>query len=172
MPKENLDADKTRANEIRAEMIDTKVIIEAEIKVDSLPQLGRIYFLPFHNGPFQSNVLKASFANDGRLISAGYTERVSRAEVASDTLNQVADQLLDAANTLPTLGTKTRTQILKDKTAEIEAQGEYEKALIALKVVSEEEQEGKALIEADTALKNALKANVEAELALQALTGQ
>ncbi|MFO1060890.1 MAG: hypothetical protein U1E53_28450 [Dongiaceae bacterium] len=139
-----------------------------------IPQLGRLMFIPFTNGVFQNNVLKATFGMDGNLLTASYTEVASRAEVASDTFNQVAANLLQASKTLPTAGLDERTAILNAKAKELQAQANLSAAAAALQPsATEQATKAAALIQSDTALKDAQLKNYEASLALsQALAVQ
>jgi hypothetical protein len=133
-----------------------------------VPQLGRLILTPFSNGSFQSNTLKASFTNDGNLQAASVAQKVSRAEVASDTLNQVANNLLQGIKDFRTAEIDTKTSVLKAKTNQLQAQKDYDEAVLALQPsATEENDKKKAIIDSDTALKDALRANIEAGTALE-----
>jgi hypothetical protein len=133
-----------------------------------VPQLGRMMLLPFTNRPFQSNTMKASFTDAGNLQTASVEEKVSQAEVASDTLNQVAGPLLQGITNLRTAGIDAKTAVLKAKTDQLLAERNYHQAVLALEPSGTEANDRqKAIIESDTALKEALRANNEADRALK-----
>jgi hypothetical protein len=136
-----------------------------------VPQLGRLYYLPFTNGIFQNNVLSASFAEDGSLLTAGYAEKSSRGEIATDTMKQIASALPGAIKDIRSARNdqvNAETERLKAQTTNALAQAEYKKALAALTPSPTESiDKEKALIQADTTLKDAYRANIEAKLALE-----
>ena len=136
-----------------------------------VPQLGRLYYLPFTNGIFQNNVLSASFAEDGGLLTAGYAEKSSRGEIATDTLKQIASALPGAIKDIRSARNdqlNAETDRLKAQTTNALAQAEYKKALAALTPSPTDSiDKERALIQADTTLKDAYRANIEAKLALE-----
>jgi len=146
-----------------------KVTFERDVAASSsLPQLGRLYFLPFDNGPFENNELKAVFRSDGSLLSATYGEKSAPAEVASAAFAQTAAVLAQGAKDLRSQALTLKTEELNAKTAELKARAEYDKAVAALQPSSSKElDEDRAIIEADTALKKARLANIEANRALE-----
>jgi hypothetical protein len=133
-----------------------------------VPQLGPLMLIPFNNGAFQSNTIKLAFTNDGNLQSASVAEHVSGAEVASDTFNQVATNLLQGVKDIRTGGLDAKTAMLKAKTGQLQAQKDYNAATIALQASpTADTDRQKAILDSDTALKDALRANIEAEVALE-----
>jgi hypothetical protein len=145
--------------------------VDVAVAVDgSVPQLGRLYYLPFTNGAFQNNALSAAFAEDGTLLSAGYQEKSSRAEIASDTAKQIASALPQAVKDIRSArndSLNAETDRMKAQTNYLSAQADYKKALAALSTSPTEARETeRTLIQADTNLKDAYRANIEAKLAL------
>jgi hypothetical protein len=62
-----------------------------------VPQLGQMMVLPFWNGSFQQNALGATFAEDGRLLTASYGDSANRAERLSETAAKLAQMAPQAA---------------------------------------------------------------------------
>jgi len=145
-----------------------KAMDDQEITSASIPQLGQTFVLPFHNGIFQNNLLNAEFAIDGTLSSFQYTEKSSRAEVASDTFNQVASTILQGTKDIAPLVSKpklSKAEEIKASTAELQAQADYEKAKLALQPSSDQDKQ-LAILASETALLDAQRKRIEAEQAL------
>lgn len=139
-----------------------------DILTTSVPQLGQTYLLPFHNGPLQNNLLNAEFTPDGNISSFEYAEKSSRAEVASDTFNQVASTILQGTKDITPLLSKpglSNVDQIKAATAELQAQADFNKAKLALQPASDNDKEI-ATITSETALLDAQRKQIEAELAL------
>jgi hypothetical protein len=124
----------------------------------TVPQLGQLKVLSYSNGPFQNNVLAASFNSDGSLLSVAYNEKSARAEtvtgVLKDTSTGVAaglkgilftgptDRLQDEVASLTaknniiaqssTLRTAQQVGLIQSNTALLNAQAAYNNAQIAL----------------------------------------
>lgn len=144
-----------------------RVLVTRNLAEGPVPQFGRLMLIPFENYAFQANAMKATFSADGNLVTASYAETASRAEVASDTFNQVAGALLQAAKDLPTAGANARTAALNAKVAELQAQANLNKAKLALEPTGTEENARQAaIIVSDTSLKEAQLKNLEATQAL------
>jgi hypothetical protein len=149
-------------------LCDPKKIKTFRVAEGPVGQLGRIMLIPFFNGPFQSNTMGATFSNDGNLQTARVEERVSRGEVASDTVNQVATNLLQGVQTLQTIGIDSKTAVIKAKTSQLQAEKAYDQAVTALHPSDTAEADRqRAIVASDTLLKDALRANIEANAALE-----
>jgi len=133
-----------------------------------VPQLGRLHLLPFHNGPFQDNILSAEFTEDGSLVSAGYSELASRAEAATDTIVKATAAAQAGISAARTARADSELAVLKAKTDLAEQKALYQKAVAALDPAPTPQAERQtALYNTDTDLKNAEIANIKATLALQ-----
>ena len=137
-------------------------------RFDSIPQLGRVYLLPFRNGIFQDNTLDAEFASDGRLTSFDYADKASTALVASDTLLKAVSTLHTGITDARAAGPAAKLAALKAQTDILEQQAKLKKAQVALAPPKvEAEVEAAAIFETNTTLKKAEIANIEATEALQ-----
>jgi hypothetical protein len=142
---------------------DRRTLIEAPV-----PQLGRIYLLPFENGPFQNNLMNATFSEDGNLVSAGYAEKTAAAETATQTAAQVSAALPQALRSVYLGGTQFQTERNDALTKMLQSEANLEKAREALDPpAASESAERMALLAADTALKQAELANIAATFALE-----
>ena len=147
---------------------------QKEVVSTSIPQLGQTFVLPFHNGIFQNNLLNAEFAVDGNLSSFQYTEKSSRAEIASDTFNQLAATILQGTKDITPLVSKpqlSKAEEIKAATAELQAQADYEKVKLALQPSSDQDKQ-LAILASETALLDAQRKRIEAEQALSKAKGQ
>lgn len=144
---------------------------DQEFAEEQVPQLGRLMLLPFSNGPFQNNILEASFNENGTLESARYGERASRAETVSATAAQVAAQVGPAIDALGT----ARNAGLTRQAARLQAQASVLSADLGLRNASSaltidpnsQEERTRRLLGADTTLREAERANIEARIALE-----
>jgi hypothetical protein len=144
-----------------------------EIISTSIPQLGQTFVLPYQNGIFQNNLVKAEFSPDGNLTKFQYEEKSSQAEVASDTFNQVAAKILEGTKDITSIMKTSgfsKTQQLKDATAELQAKADYEKVKLALQ--SSENERKASILNSETALLDAERKRVEAEQALSKVRNQ
>jgi hypothetical protein len=123
-----------------------------------VPQLGRIQYLPYKNGPFQNNTLSATFNQDGTLASAEYSVPTSAGVTASGALNSVATT---AGQTAKSIVTAPTTKL----TAELTQVQTQNNLLSAQGTATTAEQT--ALASANTTLLNALVAQANARAALQ-----
>ena len=57
------------------------------------PQLGQLRFLPFRNGPFESNSLSVSLTEDGHLEKIEYKRLKASGQMAAATAADVASQI-------------------------------------------------------------------------------
>lgn len=57
------------------------------------PQLGPLHLLPYTNGAFQNNVLKATFRENGSLATVNYEERSARGVELSETVSKGLDSV-------------------------------------------------------------------------------
>lgn len=121
------------------------------------PQLGQIMALPYHNGPFQNNLMAATFNPDGSLASAEYGAKTATAETIASTLSDSSKALSSgikgvvtgpttyeqaqvaaytARNNLITqqdkLTTADQAGVLQANTALLTAQTNYDDAQVAL----------------------------------------
>lgn len=60
------------------------------------PQLGRLRVLPFRNGIFQNNELKATFREDGNLATVNYDEKTARGLELAESVANGLDQIVAA----------------------------------------------------------------------------
>lgn len=142
--------------------VKTKLVTEGPV-----PQLGRIYLLPLQNKAFQNNVLNATFAEDGNLLAAGYIEKSSSAEAASETLAKVAGLLPQAIQDVRLGGAQSEAAEIEAKTKVLEAQAKLQAARDALSPSPTEDAEKKrALLAADSALLDAERAKIVAQYLL------
>jgi hypothetical protein len=144
---------------------------EQEFAEEQVPQLGRLMLLPFSNGPFQNNILEASFNENGTLESARYGELASRAEAISATAAQVAAQVgpaIDAYGAARNAGLARQAARSQAQAAVLSADLELRNARSALTVDPNSlEERTRRLLGADTTLREAERANVEARIALE-----
>lgn len=123
----------------------------------SVPQLGPISVLTFHNGPFQDNAIAATFATDGSLTMAEYKVNNSSAETASSAFLQVTTSAETVAKNITGAGTTITNAEL--------AQVKVKNDLLAAKAANTTaEQTG--LIQANTSLVSAQTAYLNAQQAL------
>jgi hypothetical protein len=138
----------------------------------SVPQLGRLHVLPYRNGLFQSNVMKATFATDGSLITASYADRESMVAKVADSFSDLVELGIKTAEDVDISKTgkiKAETEGIEAETALLKAKRALQKAKLAASPLQNEEQRRQtALLQADTDLIKAMQAKIEAELALQA----
>lgn len=133
-----------------------------------VPQLGRLMLIPYDNYIFQDNKMEATFNEDGSLLKASHGEKASRAKVASDTLSEIAETLLQGTKTLQTAGIDARTAVLKARKGLLEEQAALEEAQLALLPKPTVENDRRmAILASDTALREALLKNLEAKQALE-----
>jgi hypothetical protein len=128
-------------------------------------QLGRLQFMPYKNGPFQNNLLAATFNQDGSLSSAEYQAKTSAAETATSAFAQASAataQAIKAVQTGPTTKLNAQTAQLNAQTAKEKAQNELLAANAASSVA-----EQTALASGSKALLDALAAQAASELALR-----
>ncbi|WP_157033656.1 eukaryotic translation initiation factor 3 subunit J [Belnapia moabensis] len=137
----------------------------------AVPQLGQMMVLPFTNGAFQQNSLSATFAEDGKLVTASYGELASRAERASSAAAQLASMGPQAVADIAgarNFGAQQATAQIRAEREVLQAEQERRVARAALAISPEDPSERRRrLLEADTALKNAERLNVEADIALR-----
>lgn len=161
--KGRLEASYTGNCEVPTQASDRRILIEAPV-----PQLGRIYLLPFENGPFQNNLLNATFSEDGNLTSAGYAEKTATAEAATQTAAQVSAALPQALRSAYLGGAQFETERNDALTKALQSEANLEKARAALDPpAATASAERMALLAADTALKQAELANVAATYVLE-----
>jgi hypothetical protein len=142
-----------------------------EFAEEQVPQLGRLMLLPFSNGPFQNNILEASFNENGTLESARYGERASRAEAISATAAQIAAQAgpaIDAIGNARNAGLTRQAANLQAQSAVASADLELRNRRAALTIdPNSQEERTRRLLGADTTLREAERANIEARIALE-----
>ncbi|MGG5819336.1 hypothetical protein [Falsiroseomonas sp. HW251] len=141
-----------------------------------VPQMGQLMVLPFTNRAFQQNALSAKFSEDGTLLEASYGELASRAERASSTAARIAAMgpgaVQDAASAR-NFGLEQRAARLRAQRDVLLATQELQTAQRALATSPDDANERRRrLLDADTTLKNAERANIEAELALREATAR
>jgi hypothetical protein len=133
----------------------------------SIPQLGRVFALPYKNEAFQNNMLAANFSEDGNLVTAEYADKASRAAVASEAFAKVAGALNDSVVPVQAAGANAKAAIYKAQTSELQAKAELDKAKAALRpTVIEENATETALVNSETALLNAQRLQIEAQKTL------
>jgi hypothetical protein len=128
-------------------------------------QLGRLQFMPYKNGPFQNNLLAATFNQDGSLASAEYQAKTSSLETATNAFAQASAataQAIKAVQTGPTTKLNAQTAQLNAQTAKEKAQNELLAANAASTVA-----EQTALLAANKALLDAFTAQAASQLALK-----
>jgi hypothetical protein len=135
-----------------------------------VPQMGQTMVLPFTNGTFQQNAISATFSEDGTLTEASYGELASRTERASSAASRIASMgpgaVRDYANAR-NFGVEQQVARIRGETELLQSVQARRVAQAALLVSPDDVGERRrGLLEADTALKNAERLNVEAELAL------
>jgi hypothetical protein len=137
-----------------------------------VPQFGRLYVIPFWNGPFQSNTLNLAFNKDGTMTSGKYAETKARAQVGSDAFNQAAGTVLAGLKDIKDLRvtrSQKELQEIKAQTELLQARKQLQDAAAALQPGSTDENDKqKAILSSDTALLDAQRAKIEAQLALDA----
>jgi hypothetical protein len=132
-----------------------------------VPQLGRTYLLPLENGLFQNNALSATFSEDGNLVSAGYAEKTSVTEEVSEAVAKIAAALPQTVKDVRLAGAQMEADELDAEARVLDAKVRLQKARDALEPASTRDSEqARALLVADTALKEAERANIAATFAL------
>lgn len=139
-----------------------KVITEGPV-----PQLGRVYLLPLQNKAFQNNELKATFSEDGNLQTAGYAEKSSSAEAATEAFAKVAGMAPQVVRDVRLGPAQWEAAELEAKTKVLENQAKLQTARDALVTSPAEDAEKKrALLASDTALLDAERAKIVAQYLL------
>ena len=133
-----------------------------------IPQLGRVHVIPFTNGIFQDNALELNFAATGALESGKYNENAARALVAAQTAGKVVDAVQQGIKDLALAGPSAELALLQKQKEVLTARKELNNAKDALRPKgTEEDAEQAAIVQSNTTLLNARKANLEAQLALE-----
>lgn len=130
-------------------------------------QSGTTFFLPFKSEPFTNAALTATFAESGVMTSAGYEQKKAAGEAGAKVLAELAGQMTDIGTAIRE-NRPSEVEKLQEKTALAKAQKELadaEKALI--ESPNSAAADAASALAADTALKKAELANIEAEIALR-----
>ncbi len=133
----------------------------------TLLQRGQTFFLPFASEPFTNASLSATFSEAGVMTSAGYEQKKAAGEDAVKVLATMTDKAMDIGTALRA-ERKTDLAKLKEQTELAKAKADLaaaERALLVSPNTAAQTQTG--AFDADTALKKAEVANIEAEIALR-----
>lgn len=130
-------------------------------------QKGQIFYLPFVSEPFSNGSLVAEFNLNGTIKSAGYERKTAAGEAIADAADQVADTVV-SFGTASLEAKKTPVEKLKEQTDLAKAEkdlADAQKALI--ESPNSASQISAEALAADTAVKQAELANVQADIALR-----
>lgn len=130
-------------------------------------QKGQIFYLPFASEPFSNGSLVAEFNPNGTIKSAGYERKTAAAETAANAADQVADTLVSVGTAFLD-AKKTPLEKLKEQTDLAKAEkdlADAQKALI--ESPNSASQLSAEALAADTAVKQAELANIQADIALR-----
>lgn len=149
----------------------TKVDLEEGELFKSLPVslLNRdtTFFLPFQSKAFTNGALSATFAESGVLTSAGYEQKKAAGETVAGVLDALATEVstvveADRANS------KSKLQLLEEEIKLAKAEKELADAKAALDESGNDvNADAIAALVADTALKQAQVANINADIAVR-----
>lgn len=120
------------------------VCSEKELDTRKIPQLGRLFALPYKNRPFEDNTLSATFAADGALLSVRYVEASSRVAAAAGALDALATT---AATTIDRIGGAELAEIEREAAvleAEFKVLSARDKLLSAREKLSPQSREAAA----------------------------
>lgn len=141
---------------------------ESTVVEGPLPQLGRIYLLPMENKAFENNLLNATFSEDGNLLSAGYAEKSSSAEAATEAAAKVAAMLPQVVKDVRLGGAQREAEDLAAETAVLAQKAKLRAAREALDPApTEESEKARALLVAETSLMTAERARIAANYLLE-----
>lgn len=141
------------------EVLDTKNV--------TILQKGTTFYMPFSSAAFTNASLSATFSEGGVLTSAGYEQKRAAGEAVAGLADLLADQVVTVGGVIRDAKT-TKLEGLKEQTDLAKAQkdlADAQKALIA--APKSDASLRSEVFEADTALKKAEIANLEAEIALR-----
>lgn len=149
----------------------TKVGVEEGELFKTLPVtlLNRdtTFFLPFHSKAFTNGALSATFAESGVLTSAGYEQKKAAGEAVAGLLDALAAEVstvveADRANS------KSKLEKLEEEIKLAKAEKDLADAKAALDESGNDANEDAiAALAADTALKQAQVANINADIAVR-----
>lgn len=127
------------------------------------PQLGQLRFLPFKNGPFQSNQLALELAADGTIANFAYKDKAATAAVAAASVADILKQVDDDRTKRRADAATAETQSVASLQAQIDMLTKQAQ-LIALQTPKSADQQLAASTLVDI---NAQTALLEAKLAKQ-----
>ena len=133
------------------------------------PQLGPVKVLPYHNGPFQNNLMVATFSADGSLATAEYGAKSSTAETVAGSLSDASKALTGAVKGIVTGPTTYQQLLAANATARNTVITQQTGLITQATALTTAEQVG--LLQANTALLNAQVAYDTAQAALAKAQG-
>lgn len=143
----------------------TKEVI-AELPINIL-QRGTTFYLPFSSAPFTNAGLNATFTEGGVLTSAGYEQKRTSGEAVVGIADLLADQVVTLGGAIHE-AKNTKLEKLKEQTELAKARKDLADAERALVIAPKSETATQLeTLAADTELKRAELANVEAEIAIR-----
>lgn len=129
-------------------------------------QQDTTFFLPFSSEIFTNGALSATFSEAGVMTSAGYEQKRAQGEALATVANTLADQVTAIADAARA-DDQTELQKLEDQVKVAKAKKELADAQEALVEADVDPgTEAIAALAADTALKQAVLANINADIAV------